>query len=81
MALTDSRQFWEWVDCCSPREGVSRGSMLGCVQPPILASLTRLLAWAQPSAPCLALNDLPGGGLTWDWHIFPGTLRASSSPP
>lgn len=43
------------------REPGSRGGW--GVQSPVLASLARLLSWAQPSNPCLALNAVLIRGL------------------
>lgn len=80
MALTYSRQFWEGADCSSPGEGGIYGSSAWGVCSP-LPSLARLLSWAQPSAPYLALNDLPVRGQAWPQHIFPVSVRASSSLP
>lgn len=52
----------------SPREvGVMHESQAGVCAAPILASLTRLLSGTQPSASCLAPNDVPVWGL--DWHL------------
>ena len=91
MALTDPRQGWgegglqSGSTCSNPWArgwGEAQAWVLGWVcAAPILASLTRLLSWAQPSAPCLALIDLPVRGLVWPWHIFPLSLWASSPLP
>ena len=91
MALTDPRQGWgegglqAGSTCSNPWArgwGEAQAWVLGWVcAAPILASVTRLLSWAQPSAPCLALIDLPVRGLVWPWHIFPLSLWASSPLP
>lgn len=49
----------------------------GACAAPILPSLTRLLVLC--SLP--VAEDLPVRGLAWHRHIFPVSLRASSSPP
>lgn len=73
MALTDPRQIWGegtagGIFRQQPQEGGEmHGSQAGVCAAPILASLTRLLSWAQPSAPCLALNNVPLKGL--DGHL------------
>lgn len=91
MALTDPRQGWgegglqAGSTCSNPWArgwGEAHAWVLGWVcAAPILASLTRLLSWAQPSAPCLALIDLPVRGLVWPWHIFPVFVGILSPPP
>lgn len=90
MALTYPRQIWGegtagGIFRQQPQEGGEmRGSQAGVCAAPILASLIRLLSWAQPSTPCLALNNVPVKGL--DGHlpqagppcVFEGFL---STPP